>query len=96
VAGTKENSVSLWLLRFARQQPLYLMIASGAAGIIWAITGHAPSLSITLIYSFLLGNCTVLVLENLHTSCSWRTVSWWRPVKRQEKSLHPRLNSYRD
>ena len=63
----KKNPISMWLLRFASQQPLYLMIAAGAAGIIWAITGHAPSLTVTLIYSFLCGNFTVLALENVHT-----------------------------
>src|SRR5437867_9771282 len=72
----KENSISMWLLRFARQQPLYLMIAAGAAGIIWAVTGQAPSLTVTLIYSFLCGNFTVLVLENAHVPCSWRKTSW--------------------
>ncbi len=66
----------MWLLRFVRQQPLYLMIAAGAAGIIWAITGQAPSLTVTLIYSFLCGNFTVLVLENAHVPCSWRKASW--------------------
>jgi sigma-B regulation protein RsbU (phosphoserine phosphatase) len=72
----KKNLISMWLLRFARQQPLYLMIAAGAAGIIWAITGHAPSLTVTLIYSFLCGNFTVLALENVHTPPSWRRGSW--------------------
>src|SRR5712691_7194315 len=72
----KENFISMWLLRFARQQLLYLMVAAGAAGIIWAITGQAPSLAVTLIYSFLLGNFTVLVLGNAQVSCSWRKASW--------------------
>jgi sigma-B regulation protein RsbU (phosphoserine phosphatase) len=76
----KEHSISMWLLRFVRQQPLYLMIASGAAGIIWAITGHAPSPTVTLIYSFLLGNFTVLVLDNTRISCSWRKASWSRLI----------------
>src|SRR5207249_10882451 len=64
----KENSISMWLLRFTRQQPLYLMIAAGAAGIIWAVTGQAPSVTVTLIYSFLCGNFTLLVLENVRNS----------------------------
>ena len=72
----KGNSISMWLLRFARQQPLYLMIAAGAAGIIWAVTGQAPSLTVTLIYSFVCGNFTMLVLENVHVPCSWRAASW--------------------
>jgi sigma-B regulation protein RsbU (phosphoserine phosphatase) len=72
----KKDSISMWLLRFARQQPLYLMIAAGAAGIIWATTGHAPSLTVTLTYSFLCGNFTVLALENVHIPSSWRRASW--------------------
>jgi sigma-B regulation protein RsbU (phosphoserine phosphatase) len=76
VAGMKENSISMWLLRFVSQQSLYLLIASGAAGIIWAITGQPPSLAVTLIYSFLLGNLTMLVLENVNVACSWRKASW--------------------
>jgi hypothetical protein len=72
----KKNPISMWLLRFARQQPLYLMIAAGAAGIIWATTGHAPSLTVTLTYSFLCGNFTVLALENVHIPSSWRRASW--------------------
>ena len=66
----------MWLLRFTRQQPLYLMIAAGAAGIIWAVTGQAPSVTVTLIYSFLCGNFTLLVLENVRIPCSWRKASW--------------------
>src|SRR5438552_4882142 len=72
----KENSISMWLLRFTRQQPLYLMIAAGAAGIIWAVTGQAPSVTVTLIYSFLCGNFTLLVLENVRIPCSWHKASW--------------------
>jgi hypothetical protein len=56
----KDVSISTWLIRFARQQPLYLLIASSVIAIIWAITGQAPSLLVTLIYSFLLGNLTAL------------------------------------
>jgi len=71
------NSASILrsLLRFFRQQPLYLMIAAGAAGIIWAITGQTPSLAVTLIYSLLLGNFTVLVLENLNVPRFWPNAS---------------------
>ena len=32
------GSIPAWLLRLARQQPLYLMIASAVFGIFWAIT----------------------------------------------------------
>lgn len=66
------------LLRFLRRQPLYLMIAAGAAGIIWAITGQTPSLAVTLIYSLLLGNFTVLVLENMNVPRFWPKASWSR------------------
>jgi hypothetical protein len=51
------------------------MIAAGAAGIIWAVTGQSPSLTVTLIYSFLCGNFTLLVLENVHVPSSWRRAS---------------------
>ncbi|HEX9155685.1 MAG TPA: hypothetical protein VF819_08980, partial [Nitrospira sp.] len=54
------------------------MIASAAIGVIWAITGRAPSLAVTLIYSFLLGNSTALVLENVKIPASWlRPPRWW-------------------
>jgi hypothetical protein len=60
-------SISRSLLKFLRWQPLYLGIAAGVYAIFWAATGQAPSLSVTLIYSFLLGNFTTLVLENMGT-----------------------------
>jgi len=61
----KSDSIPDWLRTLARQQPLYLVTASGVAAIFWAITGLAPSLSVTLIYSFTLGNLTALILESI-------------------------------
>jgi phosphoserine phosphatase RsbU/P len=60
----KSDSIPDRLRTFARQQPLFLVTASGVAAIWWAITGSAPSLSVTLIYSFALGNLTALTLES--------------------------------
>src|SRR6266545_1941673 len=61
----KSDSIPDRLRTFARQQPLYLVTASGVAAIWWAITGVAPSLTVTLIYSFALGNLTALTLESI-------------------------------
>ncbi|HET7872391.1 MAG TPA: hypothetical protein VFL42_07750, partial [Terriglobales bacterium] len=61
----KTDSIPGWLRTFARHQPLYLMTASGVAAIFWAITGSAPSLGKTLIYSFALGNLAALTLGNI-------------------------------
>jgi phosphoserine phosphatase RsbU/P len=61
----KSDSIPDRLRTFARQQPLYLVTASGVAAIFWAITGVAPSLSVTLIYSFALGNLTAIPLESI-------------------------------
>jgi len=61
----KTDSIPGWLRTFARHQPLYLMTASGVAAIFWAITGSAPSLGKTLIYSFALGNLAALSLGNI-------------------------------
>src|SRR5438552_1335768 len=61
----KSDSIPGRLRTFARQQPLYLVTASGVAAIFWAITGSAPSLPVTLIYSFALGNLTAITLESI-------------------------------
>jgi phosphoserine phosphatase RsbU/P len=52
-----------WLSAVLRRQTIVLMISAAVIGILWAITGSAPSLVVTLLYSFLLGNGTALVLE---------------------------------
>ena len=70
------GSIPAWLLRLARQQPLYLMIAAAVFGIFWAITGQEPSLIVTLIYSFLLGNFTALVIETIPVPCSSGKSTW--------------------
>jgi sigma-B regulation protein RsbU (phosphoserine phosphatase) len=59
------DSIPVRLRTFARQQPLYLMTAMGVAAIFWAITGSAPSLGVTLIYSFALGNLVAITLETI-------------------------------
>jgi sigma-B regulation protein RsbU (phosphoserine phosphatase) len=61
----RTDSIPGWLRTFARHQPLYLMTASGVAAIFWAITGSAPSLGKTLIYSFALGNLAAVSLGNI-------------------------------
>jgi sigma-B regulation protein RsbU (phosphoserine phosphatase) len=61
----KSDSIPDRLRPFARQQPLYLVTATGVAAIFWAITGSAPSLAVTLIYSFALGNLTAITLESI-------------------------------
>ena len=43
------------------------MTATGVAAIFWAITGSAPSLPVTLIYSFALGNLAAITLGNIPT-----------------------------
>ncbi len=63
----KNDSIPDRLRTFAGRQPLYLVTASGVAAIWWAITGSAPSLGVTLIYSFALGNLTALTVENIPT-----------------------------
>jgi phosphoserine phosphatase RsbU/P len=63
----KSDSIPDRLRSFARRQPLYLMAATGVAAIFWAITGSAPSLGVTLIYSFALGNLAAITLENIPT-----------------------------
>lgn len=61
----KRDFIPGWLRSFARQQPLYLITASWVAALWWAITGSAPSLEVTLVYSFALGNLAALTLENV-------------------------------
>lgn len=63
----KSAPIPVRLQRVLRQQPLYLVTASGVAAIFWAITGSAPSLAVTLIYSFALGNLTAVTLESIPT-----------------------------
>jgi hypothetical protein len=75
--NVKDIPISARLIRFARQQPLYLLIASAVIAIIWAITGQAPSLLVTLTYSFLLGNLTVLILESTNLPRSYRAIWPW-------------------
>ena len=76
----KSLSFSRSLLNFLRLQFLYLAIAAGVYAIFWAATGQAPSLSITLIYSFFLGNFTGLVLEHKRIPGITRKSSWYWPL----------------
>jgi sigma-B regulation protein RsbU (phosphoserine phosphatase) len=66
------TSISRWLLRFARKQVIFLLVASAIVAVFWAITGQTPSLLVTLIYTFVLGNSTALGLENIRIPCSQR------------------------
>jgi hypothetical protein len=75
----KNDSIPDWLRTFARQQPLYLIAGAGMAAIFWAVTGSAPSLAVTLIYSLVLGNLAAITVRGIPppraiTSCSWRLV----------------------
>jgi len=63
----KSDSIPVRLRSFAARQPLYLVTASGVAAIWWAITDSAPSLAVTLIYSFTLGNLAAFTVENIPT-----------------------------
>ncbi|MGZ4731979.1 MAG: PP2C family protein-serine/threonine phosphatase [Terriglobales bacterium] len=72
--------VSRALLRFLRLQLLYLAIAAGVYAIFWAATGQGPSLPVTLIYSFFLGNFTMLTMENMGIPRITRESSWYWPL----------------
>jgi sigma-B regulation protein RsbU (phosphoserine phosphatase) len=76
----KSSSTSRSLLRLLRLQLLYLAIAAGVYAIFWAVTGQGPSLSVTLIYSFFLGNFTMLTMENMWIPRSARESSWYWPL----------------
>jgi sigma-B regulation protein RsbU (phosphoserine phosphatase) len=67
-------------LRIVRQQARYLAIAAGVYAVFWAATGQAPTLSVTLIYSFLLGNFTTLALEQISIPGVTRESSWYWPL----------------
>jgi len=69
-------SIPGWTRTFLVRQLFCLMIAIGAAGILWALMGHAPSIPVTLIYSFALGNSTALLLESVRLPARWRAASW--------------------
>jgi sigma-B regulation protein RsbU (phosphoserine phosphatase) len=70
--GMKSGSITVWLLRIARKQLVYLLLASAVVAVFWAITGQHPSLAATLIYSFVLGNLTTLTLELAGIPCFHR------------------------
>jgi len=64
------------LSQFARQQVVYLLLASAIIAVFWAITGEMPELKTTLIYTFVLGNLTALALEGASIPCRSRLSSW--------------------
>jgi len=66
--------------RIFRQQALYLAMAAGVYAVFWAVTGQAPSLSATLIYSFFLGNFTALALQNIQIPGVACKSSWYWPL----------------
>jgi phosphoserine phosphatase RsbU/P len=76
----KSAAISRSPLRIFRQQALYLAIAAGVYAIFWAATGQAPSLSVTLIYSFFLGNFTSLVLQQIRVPGVTRESSGYWPL----------------
>jgi phosphoserine phosphatase RsbU/P len=72
----RSTSITRRLTRFAFQQLIYVLVASAVVAIFWAITDQAPSLSATLIYTFVLCNFMALVLENVSIPRSWRRAPW--------------------
>ncbi len=77
----KSESISRSIPEILRLQLLYLAIAAGVYAIFWAVTGQVPSLSTTLIYSFFLGNFTMLTLENRWIPRLARGSSWHWTLK---------------
>jgi sigma-B regulation protein RsbU (phosphoserine phosphatase) len=57
-----------------------LAIAAGVYAIFWAATGQGSSLSTTLIYSFLLGNLTTLVMELIGAPGVAPESPWYWPL----------------
>jgi phosphoserine phosphatase RsbU/P len=55
---------------------MYLAVALAVVAIFWAITGQAPSLAATFIYSVALANLTALSLESAKIPCAWRAAPW--------------------
>ena len=61
----KVHSISPGLLRWLRQQQLYIAIALAVYAIFWAIEPQRAGLFVTFIYTLLLCNLTVLAKEKL-------------------------------
>ena len=71
-----QPSSPAWPSRLFRRQLAYLMTALAVVAIFWAITGQAPSLAATLIYSFVLANLIAFALENFWLPSGWRARHW--------------------
>lgn len=61
----KFHTISRGLLGWLRQQQLYIAIALAVYAIFWAIQPQRADLLVTLIYSLLLCNLTVLAKDKL-------------------------------
>jgi sigma-B regulation protein RsbU (phosphoserine phosphatase) len=65
-------SIPGWLHRLILKQPVFVFIATAVTAIFWAITGLAPAIGATLIYSLTLGNITTLAIEAAPLPCKRR------------------------
>lgn len=74
----KVHSITPGLVRWVRQQQLYIAIAVAVYAIFWAILGQRADMLATLIYTLLLCNLTVLVQEILSPLYAQRPFrSYW-------------------
>lgn len=74
----KVHSITPGLVRWVRQQQLYIAIAVAVYAIFWAILGQRADMLATLIYTLLLCNLTVLVQEKLSPLYAHRLFrSYW-------------------
>lgn len=74
----KSRAISPPLLRFLRQQELYIAIAVAVYAIFWAIRSESANAIVTLIYSLFLCNFTVLIQERSRSLYSERRLaSFW-------------------
>jgi len=65
------------LLRFLQQQQLYIAIAVAIYAMFWAMGLHS-SFSVTLAYTLLLANFTLLVQERLsYLYCNYKGIRYW-------------------
>jgi phosphoserine phosphatase RsbU/P len=72
-----EPAISSGLLKFLRQQQLYIAIAVAIYAMFWAI-GQQASFSVTLAYTLLLANFTMLVHQRLSfIYCGRPWISYW-------------------
>jgi phosphoserine phosphatase RsbU/P len=64
-SSSRPDGVWPWISRFLAMQLFYLTVAVVIYGIFWAIRPESANLAITLLYTLLLCNLTMLALDNL-------------------------------